>query len=57
MDTTLKSKHSKRSFKDENGQYPAWMSKRKVAQVKNKKKKVPKKAEGKVLKKKITKKF
>ena len=45
MDTSVKSKYSAKSKKDEHGTYPVWMSKRKVAQEKTKKKKVPKKTE------------
>ena len=45
MDTTLKSDHSHTSLKNEHGNYPKWLSKRKIAQMKKvkQKKKVTKK--------------
>merc|ERR1711879_855374 len=45
MDTTVKSAHSHTSYKNEDGNYPKWMSKRKVEKIKKieKKKKTAKK--------------
>ena len=49
MDTSAsRPKHHARSLKNEHGNYPVWMSQRKIKQQKDKKKK----AEGKVNKKK-----
>ena len=51
MDTTVKPKFSKRTLKDEHGNYPAWMSKRKMVKMQKKSKSIKKKA-GKVAKRK-----
>ena len=46
MDTTVKSDHSHASYKNEHGNYPKWMSKKKVQKIKkiDKKKKNTKKS-------------
>merc|ERR1711879_686954 len=46
MDTTVKSDHSHTSYKNEHGNYPKWMSKKKVQKIKkiDKKKKNAKKS-------------
>merc|ERR1712080_145527 len=51
MDTSAKLKHSKKSLKDEHGNYPVWMSMRKI-QSQKKKNKAAAKKRGKVSKKK-----
>merc|ERR1711874_297387 len=51
MDTSAKLKHSKKSLKDEHGNYPVWMSMRKI-QSQKRKNKAAAKRRGKVSKKK-----
>merc|ERR1711976_172979 len=47
MDTTVKPKYSSKTLKDEHGNYPAWMSMRRIQKAK---KKAAKKGSGKVTK-------
>ncbi len=52
MDTTVKPKYSSRTLKDAQGNYPVWMSKRRIDKIKGKKARVKaSKKEGKVTKK------
>merc|ERR1719150_2204232 len=49
MDTTVKSAHNQRTYKNEHGNYPKWMSRKKV----DKLKKIGKKEADKIKKRKI----
>merc|ERR1719150_2643856 len=41
MDTTVKSAHNQRTYKNEHGNYPTWMSKKKINKLKKLAKKKP----------------